>query len=105
MRIDPLLALLVLAAVNLVAFFAQGLDKWRARRSATRTPERTLLVLGLPLAAAGMWLGMRVFRHKTSKPSFLIGAWLITLFNLALAWALYLAWERDWFDIDALGSR
>ena len=35
----PLLVFLLLT--NLVAFLAMGLDKWRARRGARRTPERT----------------------------------------------------------------
>lgn len=105
MHLDPALALLLLAAVNTLAFFAQGLDKWRARRGTTRTPERTLLLLGLPLSAPGMWLGMRVFRHKTRKLGFVIGAWTITALNLALAWLVYVALERGWLEIGSLGAR
>ena len=104
MRLDPALALLLLAALNLVAFLAQGFDKWRARRGSTRTPERTLLLLGLPLAAPGMWLGMRVFRHKTRKLGFLIGAWTITALNLALAWLGYAAWQCGWLAIGSVRS-
>ncbi|MCA8911231.1 MAG: DUF1294 domain-containing protein, partial [Planctomycetes bacterium] len=60
---------------NLVAFVAQWWDKRLARTGAkSRTPERTLLMLGLPLAAAGMLLGMRTFRHKTKKRSFQLKA-------------------------------
>ncbi|MBE7492876.1 MAG: DUF1294 domain-containing protein [Planctomycetes bacterium] len=69
---------------NLLAFAAQGLDKRRAARGASRTPEATLLLMGLPLAAPGMWLGMRTFRHKTRKGSFLARAILVTIANLLM---------------------
>ncbi|MBX3458357.1 MAG: DUF1294 domain-containing protein [Planctomycetes bacterium] len=78
---------LVLVA-NAVAFAAQGLDKRKAARGARRTPERTLLLLGLPLAAPGMLLGMRVFRHKTRKGSFVAKAALVTFANLLMLVAL-----------------
>lgn len=71
-------------AFNLAAFAAQGLDKRKAARGQFRTPELTLLVLGLPLAAAGMLLGMRVFRHKTRKGSFVAKAILVTIANLLM---------------------
>ena len=85
MQLTPWFALALLAFVNAVAFLAQGLDKWRAVCKATRIRERTLLLLGLPLGALGMWLGMLVFRHKTEKTSFLVWAVLVTLGNVALS--------------------
>lgn len=88
----------LLLAVNITAFFAQGLDKHFARSGARRIRERTLLLLGLPLAAPGMWLGMRAFHHKTNKPSFLGLAVLVTAINLLALWGLYELWARDWLD-------
>lgn len=89
---------LLLLALNLAAFLAQGIDKRRARTGARRIPEKQLLWLGVPLAALGMWLGMRVFRHKTSKPGFLAMAALVTLANLVVLWASYELWSRGWLD-------
>jgi uncharacterized membrane protein YsdA (DUF1294 family) len=77
--------LLALAAFNLVAFAAQGLDKRKASRGDFRIPEQTLLLLGLPLAAPGMLAGMRLFRHKTRKRSFLVKAVLVVFANLLIA--------------------
>lgn len=71
-------------AFNLAAFAGQGIDKRRASRGARRLPESTLLALALPLAAAGMWLGMNVFRHKTRKGSFLAKALVVTIANLLM---------------------
>jgi uncharacterized membrane protein YsdA (DUF1294 family) len=85
----PIGPLLLAALVfNLVAFFALGIDKRRAVRSARRIPERTLLLLGLPLAAPGMLLGMQMFRHKTGKFSFMARAFGVVFANLLLAGAL-----------------
>ncbi len=86
--LHPLLVLLLL--INLLAFLAMGLDKWRARRGARRTPERTLLLLALPGAAPGAWAGMHTFRHKTIKGSFRLKMFLVTFVQVA---AIY-AWFR-----------
>lgn len=81
---------------NLLAFAAQGLDKRKAARGQYRTPEMTLLLLGLPLSAAGMLLGMRVFRHKTRKGSFVAKAILVTIANLLMLAGLgWLAMQGD----------
>ncbi|CAG0962710.1 hypothetical protein ANRL2_01021 [Anaerolineae bacterium] len=71
-----------LVCTNAIAFCAQWIDKRRATAGAWRIRERTLLLLGVPLAAPGMLLGMRVFAHKTRKVSFLAKAALVCLLNL-----------------------
>jgi len=83
------IAVALLFITNLAAFVAQWWDKRLARTNArSRTPERTLLLLGLPLAAPGMLLGMRVFRHKTQKRSFQLKAALVVFANLLIAGVL-----------------
>lgn len=83
------IAVALLSITNLAAFVAQWWDKRLARTNArSRTPERTLLLLGLPLAAPGMLLGMRVFRHKTQKRSFQLKAALVVFANLLIAGVL-----------------
>lgn len=81
----------VILLTNLVAFAAQGWDKFKSGRgSKNRTPEKTLLLLGLPLAALGMLLGMRFFRHKTRKRSFQIRAAVVGFANLLMVGGLCL---------------
>ena len=46
-----------LAAVNLAAFAAFGIDKWKAVRQRWRIPEATLLGLALAGGALGGWRG------------------------------------------------
>ncbi|MCC6575500.1 MAG: DUF1294 domain-containing protein [Planctomycetes bacterium] len=86
----------LILTTNLAAFAAQGLDKARARRGVWRIPESMLLALGLPLAAVGMLLGMRLFKHKTRKGGFIARAALVAAFNLAVAGAAGWAMQRGW---------
>jgi uncharacterized membrane protein YsdA (DUF1294 family) len=81
-----------LAGINVVAFLTFGWDKWAARRDARRVPEARLLLLAALMGAAGAWLGVKVFRHKTVKTSFRIRLVLATLVNLAIVAAATWRW-------------
>ena len=78
------LALLLLAAVNLVAFALYGLDKWKAKRGAWRIPEATLLLVAFLGGSAGALLGMELFRHKTKHWRFKILVPLFLILHIAL---------------------
>ena len=84
--------LIWLAAVNLAAFLAFGLDKHRARRGWRRTREAQLVLLVFLGGIPGGWAGMKAFRHKTRKRTFQGMMLLATLLNpLWLLLYLYLA--------------
>ena len=70
MRLSDQFALGWFAALNLAAFLAFALDKWRAGRSGRRVPEFQLVLLGALGGWPGGILGMSLFRHKTAKGSF-----------------------------------
>jgi uncharacterized membrane protein YsdA (DUF1294 family) len=94
------LLLLAVAVFNLAAFAAQGLDKRRSIRSPhSRLRERTLLLLGLPLAAPGMLYGMARFRHKTRKRSFQLKATAVVFANLLIAAGLGWLAMKGWLKI------
>ena len=59
------IALAVIAVMNLVAFALMGIDKRRARRGAWRISERTLFLTTACFGGLGGVLGMKVFHHKT----------------------------------------
>lgn len=59
-----------LAAVNLAAFAAFGLDKHRARTGGWRIPEARLLGLAAAGGGVGAAAAQRLFRHKTTKEPF-----------------------------------
>ncbi len=66
--------------MSVAAFFAYGIDKYRARHRKWRVPESVLLSLGIFGGAAGALVGMLVFRHKTRHWYF----WIILLAALVV---------------------
>ena len=72
--------LLILIALNLVAFALYGLDKLKAKRGAWRIPEATLLLIAALGGSLGALLGMELFRHKTKHWKFKV---LVPLFLAA----------------------
>ncbi len=87
------LALAALYAVASVAcFILYALDKSAARQGRRRTPERTLLLLGLAGGWPGALAAQQLLRHKSSKLSFLAKFWLTVLLNLAALVALQAGW-------------
>ena len=73
-----LLAALLL--INLLAFALYGIDKRKAKRSAWRIPEATLLLVAALGGSLGALLGMEFFRHKTKHWKFRV---LVPLFLIA----------------------
>lgn len=71
--------------VNIIAFILYGLDKKYAREGRWRTPEKTLLGIAMIGGAAGAWIGMQTFRHKTKHMSFRM---LVPLFAVVHVWML-----------------
>ena len=76
--------LIYLIAINVVTFFAYGIDKWKAKRSKWRISEATLLGMAVIGGSIGAWLGMRVWHHKTMHKKFQFGIPLIIVAQIAL---------------------
>lgn len=66
----PLTIFAIYFVASALAFAAYGADKRAATNGTWRTPESSLLLLGLVGGWPGAIIGMRVFRHKTRKSSF-----------------------------------
>ena len=78
--------LLFCAGMSVIAFFAYGIDKRRAKKNKWRTPEAVLFSFGIFGGALGALLGMKFFHHKTRHWYF----WVINV--LALALQIAIAW-------------
>jgi uncharacterized membrane protein YsdA (DUF1294 family) len=64
-----------------------AIDKSAARAGRRRTPEKTLLLMGLACGWPGAALAQEWLRHKSSKRSFLARFWGTVLINAgAFAW-------------------
>src|SRR5699024_662772 len=77
-----------LAAVNLAAFAAFGVDKWKAVRERWRIPEPTLLGLARARRALGGLAGRRLFDPKARKARFYVGLPVMLALHLCILGAL-----------------
>lgn len=71
-------------ALSLGCFVAYAIDKSAAKRGNWRTPETTLLLLGLVGGWPGAVLAQQWLRHKTAKTVFQWKFYLTVVLNLGL---------------------
>ncbi|CAM2733907.1 Uncharacterized membrane protein YsdA, DUF1294 family [Flavobacterium succinicans] len=71
-----------LLLINIFAFFVIGYDKIVAQKHKRRIPEATLLTFVFFGGTVGSGLAMLLFRHKTSKTSYLLKFWLIVILQI-----------------------
>lgn len=83
------ICIIYLAAVNFLSVCVTALDKHRAQRGGRRVKERTLLFLSAIGGSAGMYLTMRLIRHKTRHIKFMLGIPLIFLVQFLLIFLLW----------------
>ena len=76
-----------LVVINIIGFFAMGIDKWKAKNNAWRIPENTLFVITALGGGIGTIAGMYTFRHKTKKAKFTFG--LPGILILEIAFIIY----------------
>ncbi|MBR4349454.1 MAG: DUF1294 domain-containing protein [Bacteroidales bacterium] len=90
MNTDLKIILLYLFAINVVAFFAFGIDKYKAKRDKWRIPESTLLSMAVLGGSIGALAGMKVWRHKTLHDKFRIGIPVIIALQIAaVVWWIF----------------
>lgn len=68
---------------SVLCFTAYAMDKSAARSRGQRTPERTLLLLGLAGGWPGAVLAQQWLRHKSVKTSFRARFWVTVFVNSA----------------------
>ena len=83
------IALIYLAAINIVTFFVYGIDKWKAKRSKWRIEESALLRWAACGGSIGALLGMKVWHHKTLHKKFKYGIPAILIAQIAIVGAVF----------------
>ena len=76
--------IIYLVIINILGFFAMGIDKWKAKRGNWRIPENTLFMFTILGGGIGTITGMYAFRHKTKKLKFTIGMPVILILEVLL---------------------
>lgn len=79
------------SAFSLVTLLLMRHDKLQAGRRGRRVPERTLLGLAALGGAAGGWLGMKLWRHKTRHGRFRFGLPLLTATHIVV---IVMLWQQ-----------
>lgn len=77
-----------LVIINVLGFLMFGYDKLKAKRSGWRIPESRFLFIGLLGGAAGIYLGMKLFRHKTRHNLFVFGIPVLMVLNIVMFYYL-----------------
>lgn len=82
--------LVYLFFINVVAFVAMGIDKYKAKHKKWRIQEKTLFILAIIGGSIGSLYGMHLFRHKTKHKSFMLGmpGILIVQILIGIVWFL-----------------
>ena len=78
--------LLYFLFINILVFIFAGYDKYLARKNKRRIPENTLFFLQLIGGTIGLLTAMLLFRHKTSKTSFIVKFTVIFLVQIVLVY-------------------
>ncbi|MBJ6364286.1 DUF1294 domain-containing protein [Paenibacillus sp. MAHUQ-46] len=83
-----MILIIYLLIINTAGLLLMHADKRKARRRVRRIPEKQMFGTAAFGGAAGIWLGMRMWSHKTKHASFVIGIPLLFIVNTALVWAV-----------------
>ena len=79
-----------LVIINALGFLLMLLDKEKAKKSAWRIPERTLMLVAAVGGSLGALIGMRLFRHKTKHLKFVIGIPVLLVLHIVLLMFLHI---------------
>ena len=76
--------LIWLLVINVYGFLVMGFDKKLARDGKNRFSEKHLLTIAVIGGGVGIYLGMKLFRHKTKNFKFSLGVPLLILVNFVI---------------------
>ncbi|MFB3386212.1 DUF1294 domain-containing protein [Flavobacterium sp. LAR06] len=80
--------LLYFLFINIFVFILAAYDKYLARKNKRRIPENTLFFLEAIGGTIGLLLAMLLFKHKTSKTSFIVKFSAIFLIQIVLIYLI-----------------
>lgn len=70
--------------INLYSIIVMYLDKEKSKKHKWRIPEKKLFILALLFGSPGIYIGMKLFRHKTKHKKFTFGIPMIIILQVIL---------------------
>ena len=74
--------------VNLFSVIVCVIDKHKSKTGGWRINEKTLFILTFMGGGIGMYIAMKLIRHKTKHKRFMIGIPIIIIIQLVLIWLI-----------------
>ena len=84
--------------ISFLSCIVVGYDKYLARKKKRRISENTLLSWAFLGGSLGAGIGMWVFKHKTSKKSFLWKFYGIVFFQLLVLVVVYCFIDKEFYS-------
>ena len=81
--------LILLLVWNVFVFILYGSDKYKAKKSLRRTPEKYLLLSSFLMGAPAAIFAIVIFNHKTSKMKFRIMIPLFVVINILILYVIF----------------
>ena len=83
----------VFILMSVIAVIVTCRDKAAAKYRGRRTPESTLMLIGLFFGATAEFVTMLIIRHKTKHVKFMVGLPAFIILHIVLLY-LYVTWLR-----------
>lgn len=77
--------------INLYSIIVMYLDKEKSKKHKWRIPEKKLFLIALLFGSPGIYIGMKLFRHKTKHEKFTLGIPMIIILQIILIVYFYLS--------------
>ncbi len=81
--------LYIIVAVSLIGGLMVAIDKYNAIHNLNRISEATLMFFGICGGALFMFAVMKLVRHKTRKPKFMISLPLLSVLHIVVLFLCY----------------
>lgn len=78
------LLIIYLFLINLAGFYIMLIDKRRAIKNQWRISEKSLIGISIIGGSIGIYLGMKLFKHKTKHKKFTLGIPFIILSQITI---------------------
>ncbi|MBB5172698.1 DUF1294 domain-containing protein [Texcoconibacillus texcoconensis] len=89
-----ILFVVIWSFLNLFSLYIMMKDKKRSQKNQWRVKEKTLWYCALLGGSIGVYIGMKIFRHKSQKPIFRYGIPLLIVVQMSAFITILITFSR-----------